>query len=474
MTRRPLAGSQLAWLRDQLDLWREHDLVSPEQAKGILDLYETPQQTAARQAARGVFVLLAVAGLFFALAVLLLIGFNWEALPAFVKLTLIVSAVLGTHATALTLRERWGWPRAAELVFFFGCLLYGAGLFLIGQVFQINAHWPDGLWWWALGVLPFALALETALPHALLAVLLATWAGVEVIGFGLDASPRWWWLWPGGKALSLPLLVAPGLVRAYRTRSAAVLALYVPVCVWWLVLETIVWRVDANPAYLLGAAGAVLLLLAQAWAEDRRFAAVYRTWGVLLVGGVLAVLSYYDFNRWSAQDFGRGTGFGPETLSGWLQPIVIGVLVASGVAFARRRHGDVPEAPRELLHRQWLPAALAAFMAVLSLMAAARAGPDVEASAVSLAVLVFLPTVAANVAMVALGVWLIGVGLREDRGLPFAAGVGYLLLWAWLRYIDLFSSFGGMLGAALMFFLCGAVLTAVALYWRRRREVLHG
>lgn len=82
-------------------------------------------------------------------------------------------------------------------------------------------------------------------------------------------------------------------------------------------------------------------------------------------------------------------------------------------------------------------------------------------------------TVLANVAMVACALWLIRLGLREDRGVAFAAGVIYFLLWAVHRYVDLFGDFGGILGASLMFFLCGATLFGVAIYWRRRREIRH-
>jgi hypothetical protein len=84
-----------------------------------------------------------------------------------------------------------------------------------------------------------------------------------------------------------------------------------------------------------------------------------------------------------------------------------------------------------------------------------------------------IPTVLANVAVIALALWLMQVGLSEDRGLPFTAGVLLFLLWAVLRYIDLFGDFGGMLGASLMFFLCGATLFGVAQYWRRRKGVRH-
>jgi hypothetical protein len=82
-----------------------------------------------------------------------------------------------------------------------------------------------------------------------------------------------------------------------------------------------------------------------------------------------------------------------------------------------------------------------------------------------------VPTVVANAAMVVFALWLMHVGLRSDRGAAFSAGVLYFLLWAVLRYIDLFSNFLGMLGAALMFFLCGAALFGVAQFWRRRKEV---
>jgi hypothetical protein len=110
----------------------------------------------------------------------------------------------------------------------------------------------------------------------------------------------------------------------------------------------------------------------------------------------------------------------------------------------------------DLMRRQWLPFVLVVLMVFLALWE-------------SLVCTALVPTILANVAMIGCGVWLIAVGLREDRGRPFAAGVLYLLLWAVLRYIDLFGEFGGLLGAALMFFLCGTTLFGVALYWRKRK-----
>jgi hypothetical protein len=83
------------------------------------------------------------------------------------------------------------------------------------------------------------------------------------------------------------------------------------------------------------------------------------------------------------------------------------------------------------------------------------------------------PTIVANVAMIGMAFWLMRVGLRDDRGRPFTFGVLYFLLWAILRYCDLFAAAGGMLGAALMFFLCGAALFGVGMFWRGRKEAQH-
>jgi len=75
--------------------------------------------------------------------------------------------------------------------------------------------------------------------------------------------------------------------------------------------------------------------------------------------------------------------------------------------------------------------------------------------------------------MVAFSIWLIRIGMKGDRANIFALGVAYFLLWAILRYFDLFSGVGGMLGAAALFSICGVALYAVARLWQSRKEISH-
>lgn len=474
MSKRSISLRQRGWLRGELEAWQAEAILTGEQADRILSLYEGPAEAVARQRSRAVFTLMAVAGLLVGLAVLLLIQYNWEAMPAGLKLTVVLAAVIGTHTCGFSVRYVRRARLASELVFFLGCLLYGAGIWLVAQIFHINAHYLDGMWWWALGVLPFALCLQTPLLHTLLVALLGIWAGMEVLGFsdlGLWFFGRWGFI-PNG-AYTLPLLALPGVIWAYRRNSPMTIGLYAPLLAWWVVLQPLAWRLETNPSYFVGGIGALFLILAESHKPGSPFGIPYRLWGVLLVGGALVPLSSYELNRdrlWRAPEIG---GLVPMLA---ILVLALATLVATWLVRRRTLGKPIPlwVQAADWVRRQWLPLLLLLLMMSLALWESLASSLRQSLAGFSdAAVAAFVPTLLANAAMIGYGLWLIALGLREDRGRPFAAGVCYLLLWAVLRYADLFGRLGGMLGASLMFFLCGATLFGVALYWRRRKEVRH-
>lgn len=465
MPKRSITAKQREWLSDELKSWQTEAILSDEQGKRILDHYESTSDSADRQRSRGVFTLMAVSGFLVALAVLLLIGYNWEAMPAAVKLVIIFGTIVTTYSFGFYFRYSKKERVASELVFFIGSLFYGTGIWLIAQVFNLNAHYPDGVWWWALGVLPLALCLDTLLLHILLVALLGLWAGMEILSFhdlGAWFFGRWTNI-PNG-AYTLPLLALPGLIWAYRNKSAVTVGLYAPLLAWWVILQPFAWRLEINPTYFIGAVGALFLILSESHWPGSKFAIPYRFWGVMLVGGALIPLSFHSFNKEMIRE---------NAIIGALAQtcaiLVLAVLTLATTWLMRRRIPGGPisfsEQMKELVQRQWLPFAYLLFMVGLALWQSLGRAMNEQ--------LAVVPTVLANLAMVSCALWLIMLGLREDRGRPFAAGVFYLFLWTILRYADLFGEFGGILGAALMFFLCGAGLFGVALFWRKRKEVRH-
>ena len=265
-------------------------------------------------------------------AVLLLIGYNWDGMPRPAKVATVFVVILGTYGAAFWTRYTRRALLASELLFFLACIFYGCGIWLIAQAFHIQSHWPNGFWIWAVGVLPFALCLDTLLLHALLVALLAIWVGAEVIGF----PQRIGWGFTVNGAYTLPLLILPGMLWAYNKRSPLAIALYVPLAVWWVVLQPVAWQATEQSVYLVGAVGAALLLLAEAHHPGDPMGAPFRFWGTAVSAGVLVPLGFAEFVR--ELQFPHGSG----VVTG-LTILIVGTI---GVAALARFH-SARSAPRE-------------------------------------------------------------------------------------------------------------------------------
>lgn len=475
MDRRPISNEVRQWLLDEMAVWQADGLVPSDQSARLLDLYETPTEIAQRKRSIALFALSSIAALMIGLAALLVISYNWDAMSAALKLAVVFGVLLGSYAVAFWLRYRSQLRLTSEIIFFLACIFYGAAIWLIAQIFNIQSHYPNAFWYWAIGILPFVLCLDTLLLHALYAALLAIWVGTEILGF--PGIRLWWFGHLANGAYTLPLLVLPGLLWAYRKQSVATIAIYTPLLAWWAILQPIAWDWDVNPIYFVGLAGALLLLIAEGHRIGSPMAVPFRVYGVLIAGGVLVPMSFADFTI----ELLHGSPLDQNSVAG-LVIALAGAAAALGAVLLQHREKTEQQVPFvAVLQRQWLPLALILLMIGTCLWCGTFGDHSGEhfyhdyssRQLQKWSPQVLLPTAVANVAMIVLAIWLMRAGLREQRGQLFAAGVLYFLLWAVLRYIDLFSGVGGILGAAVMFLLCGVGLLATARIWRNREEFNH-
>jgi uncharacterized membrane protein len=465
--RRPLSVELRTWLQVELTTWQQNDLISGDQVRSILSQYET--DLTARQRNQNVFLIAlgGLAALLMAAAVLLLVSFNWQAIPAAGKLTIIFGGLLATYgAGAVSWRN--GYPRVAEVIFFFAALLYGAAIWLIAQIFHMSAHYPDGYFWWALGVLPLALILDTLPLHALFAVLLAAWFSTEIFGYRHLGAILFGWRMHGVPNIVFlaPVLAAPGLWLAYRRQSFPRVVIYLSLIVGWVCLQPVAWQWDDASGYFIAAVGAMLLVLGESHLPSSKLSIPYRVLGVLLYGCALLPLSSHWYYRYWHQST-------HVTLMTLVIAVSTGLVLAAAeyVRFRLLESGQKQQADAvaDIRQRQWLPLALAGVIALLTLLPALSGSSSENGDPLAqiLAILI------ANAAMLALAVWLMWVGLRDDRSQPFVAGIVYSLIWMFARYADLFGIEGGMLGAAALFAACGVAIGGFAWFWHRRKQVLH-
>jgi Predicted membrane protein len=468
--RRVLSEPFRNWLACELGLWQQSSLITADQAAKILGMYESPAEGRQRRQSWLAYALVALAMVLFAAAVLLLVSYNWAEIPAAGKLALIFGALAAVYALGFYLRYQREQRPLSDAVNLLGCLLYGAAIWLIAQIFHMSAHYPDGMYWWAIGVLPLAFLLDSLPLHMLLVALVATWCGMEIANFHHLGALFWGWRWhviPNGCYLAL-VIAGGGLWIAYRRRSPWRVMLYVPLIAWWTLLQPLAWRFDDYPFYFIASVGALLLVAAESHRPGSQLDIPYRLWGALLFGGSVYLLTFWDFHRWGMF---HGNQFWVLTTSGLILALAAVVFgAAEGLRYRYLELGQLAAADHwnDIRRRQWLPLSMVAAMVALSLsqLSAEEQGPVTGLA-------IWLPVLTANVAMIGLAFWLMWIGLRDDRATPFAGGVLFFLLWIVSRYIDLFGELGGMLGAALMFFLCGCALLGVVWFWRNRKEVSH-
>ncbi len=480
MTQREITEKNRTWLSEEMRIWKDQGIVSQDHAARIWDLYVSVQQSAERRHSLARFTLLSLATLMIGLAVLLLIGYNWQAIGRPAKLAIIFGAILGAYGAAFWLRYLRQARLLSELFFFLGCLCYGSAIWLIAQIFNINSHYPDGVWYWALGVLPFALCLDTLLFHCLYAGLLAAWVGCETLGF--THLTGWMfssWSIPLPASYSLPLMVLPGIVWAYRKNSPLTLAIYLSVVAWWIVLYPLCWQLRIDPMYWVAVLGGIFSMIALIHRPGNNMAAPFYILGVGMVLVGLVPLSFADYQRFYRSDIESAD---LKIYTG-ICFILAGLICALGLACRAQKksvlQGGTAASFSSQLVSLSVPLAIIGAMGFLCIwhgmmnVHGMSYRPYYIDSQLEWTYPILVPVIIVNVLMVAVSIWLMRIGMKDDRAKIFALGVAYFLLWAVMRYLDLFSGIGGMLGAAMLFLTCGVVLYGVARLWQHRKEISH-
>ena len=81
---------------------------------------------------------------------------NWEEIPRTVKLAMILIAIPAVYGIGYWLRYWRGYQRVGTAVILLACLLYGAGIHLVAQAYNVSVNDPNLFLYWFLGVLPLA------------------------------------------------------------------------------------------------------------------------------------------------------------------------------------------------------------------------------------------------------------------------------------------------------------------------------
>lgn len=436
---------RIRWLFAQLDDWVRRGLVDAAQAARIRQLYP-----AAGPALPWSTVLFTGLGAVVAgLGVILLLAYNWQAIPRLGKLAVILAALAGLHATSLWLWPQTGWRRqVAEAVGLLGTMFFGAGIWLVAQAYHIEEHYPNGYLMWGLGALALGWAMPSRIQGLLAAVILAVWSGCEAAGFDT----------PMHGAPLLILLGAGGL--ACRLRSLLLLGAALTACSVSLLFNT--GAVAPDLLYSVALNTAVLFVgLSALAARSERFPRSALVWqglglaGFLLVVYILSfpaaaedLLSWPRHGPWRQAPVHRGEFYGYA----WT-PFALALAVWAGLAWLARPGAPPERRPFAGRFEYWLLP-----LTALGAQVAAATGTSEEG---------WLTAGIFNLVFLALAATWMGRGCREGALRPTVLGSGLLVALVVARYFDLFES---LLARGLVFLMLGGILFAEGLFYRRARR----
>lgn len=164
----------MADLRGQLDRWVEARLIDGLTAGRILEF----EQAAPKERLRWPALLAVGFGtLMLCAGILLFVAAHWNEISPAQRFTLVLALVAVFHVAGGLLSSKV--PSIGVALHFAGTVCLGAGIFLSGQIFNLEEHWPGGVMLWALGAILAWLVLRQW-PQAFAAALLVpAWLGSE-------------------------------------------------------------------------------------------------------------------------------------------------------------------------------------------------------------------------------------------------------------------------------------------------------
>jgi uncharacterized membrane protein len=340
------------------------------------------------------------------------------------------------------LYRKAGWQRKlGDAISLLGTMFFGAGIWLVAQIYHIDEHYPNGFLIWALGALALAWILES-IPHALLAtVLLAIWGGSEVFHFH---DPNMWAL----------ALVTVGVVPLAWHKQSALLLTFVLAAIELLLIANVIDYGGGSRAFATSLGLGVLLIAAARLTAQLRptFSAGASVMAAFGFAGFFACAYLLGFHD-AADDllnWARQPAANPRlaAIHSW---IVFALAAAAWVwiawqAIARELRVAVEE---------WLVP-----IALLYAYGLAAAGLGNSANAWFIAVTF-------NLSLLGIAVMWMWRGCSESRLRPTVIGSLLLAAVVLARYFDLFQS---LAARGLAFILLGGIFMAEAMYYRKNRR----
>ena len=432
------------WLKQELELWKQESIISGEQAERIKEKYHLSEIEKKDTAAKLITVISIVGALLIGGGVILFIASNWQTIPKPVKLFIIFATILIVNHAGYYLRyTRGNYPKVGLALIFLGSLLFGAGIWLVAQTYNITSRYHSGVLFWSLGVLPVAWLLGSHSILVLVAALLSFWTVWKSVDI---STPNF--LYP-------VLMFSVVLPLCYTQRSRIALFMSLIGLLLWLGFGPCLFYFRESqllmliiPCFLVASIFLYSTGLLHSFYEGfMDYQLVYRFLGMLVLFGFIYMVSFKEV----VMEMGR-LAIMPFPISFW---VIFGILILLSfatvgvVVLSRSKIKDISQ----ILNYEII------FIIILLMFP------------VTLLILhnTIFHSIISNVILLALSIGIIFLGYYEERALFVNIGFIFFGIHFFTRYFDWAYKY---FPRSIFFIISGIILILIATFMEKQRRKL--
>ena len=424
--------------------WLEKGIISSTQAYNICNLYGIDSHEYEEPSKKSYNILMILGYLFLGISILILIGENWERVPRWIRMSSLMVLVLTIHSFGI--KEFSKNKSKGTMLFFFGSFLYGVSIVLIAQMYHLGEHMPDGVLWWAIGVLPFVFLTRSNWMMLFFLILGFMWYTLELeMGYNKYS-------------FVVVLAIAYYALFRYKVSPFPFIVSVIITFIWsnQMLSEFIVGDRDIsliNIGMLIALFGLSSLLSDYKSKKFKSYATILQSTLLLVTIILLFILTFKDMWSFILDEHYYFLFFTISHAPVTLLPVVLSLsLVFIGVLLT-------------ILSKKSFHIIL--FFALLFTMVVLMLFFSPNAlSPLSMQVIF-------NIIFALFAIYFIMEGMQKESALYFFLGIGAILLVTYIRYVNLI---GGYIGSSLLFLTFALIMLGSAKYWnqyKKEKELTH-
>jgi uncharacterized membrane protein len=155
--------------------WHTAGLLDDHTAAAIRTYEQSQEKPSSRQ--WQVLVALILGGILLGAGVLLFVAAHWENVSPLMRMCMVLSMLVFFHGLGLLVHDRF--PGFATAMHAIGTVSAGAAIALVGQIFNMQEHWPSAVLLWALCAAAGWLLLRDQFQQTLTLLLVPAWIVCE-------------------------------------------------------------------------------------------------------------------------------------------------------------------------------------------------------------------------------------------------------------------------------------------------------